>query len=184
MDQRSSQALSRCENEVFQARTIANQMYTEAKVEQLNSEVYQYAVVTLGQKATEMIKERDLESCCLRQTCEITESQTKQLMGTTSSIIGEARARIRQDEMCMELSGRQLVSLKTELAETIEINKQQQESIQNLRWIEDRVPDAQRRFAEIEQKVSCESLRTLSRYGHRSSWRMRRSKLSLTLRTP
>ena len=56
LDQRSSQALSRCETEVFQARTIANQMYTEAKVEQINSEVYQYAVVALGQKATEMIK--------------------------------------------------------------------------------------------------------------------------------
>ena len=57
----------------------------------------------------------------------------------------------------MELSGRQLVSLKSELAETIEINKQQQDSIQSLRWIEDRVPDAQRRFAAMEQKVSYES---------------------------
>ena len=111
----------------------------------------------LGNKAIEMIKERDLESYRLRQTCEFMESQTKQLIGTTSSIISEARARVQQDEMCMDLSGRQLVSLKTELAETIEINKQQQESIQNLRWIEDRVPDAQRRFAEMEQKVSYES---------------------------
>ena len=44
MDQRSKQALSRYEEEVLQARTIANQMYTEAKVEQLNSEVYQNAM--------------------------------------------------------------------------------------------------------------------------------------------
>ena len=58
----------------------------------------------------------------------------------------------------MDLSGRQLLSLKTELAETVEITKQQQESIQNLRWIEDRVPDAQRKFAEMEQKVAYESV--------------------------
>ena len=48
MDRRSSQALSLCESEVLQARTIANEMYTEAKVEQINSEVYQSAVVLLG----------------------------------------------------------------------------------------------------------------------------------------
>ena len=120
MTRRTDEALSQCENEVFHARTVANEMYTEAKVEQINSEVYQSAVVQLGNKATEMIKERDLESYRLRQTCELMKGQTKRVIETTSSIISEARSRIHQDEMCMELSGRQLLTLKSELAATVE----------------------------------------------------------------
>ena len=57
----------------------------------------------------------------------------------------------------MEQSGRQLNSLKSELASTVEITKQQQDALQNLRWLEDRVPDAQKKFAEMERKVAYES---------------------------
>ena len=173
--QRSNQTMSMYEEEIFHARTTANQMYTEARVEQLNSEVYQNALVMVGTKATEMIKERDIESFRLRQTCELMESQTKQVIESSSSIVSEARSRIHQDEMCMELSGRQLLTLKSELAATVEITKQQQESIQNLRWIEDRVPDAQRKFAEMERSLMNPTHIEIW-YSPRSSWKGRRAK--------
>ena len=68
MDQRSRQALSRYEEEVLQARTIANQMYTEAKVEQLNSEVYQSAVVKLGNKRNAQLRQRRSWWCSSRNS--------------------------------------------------------------------------------------------------------------------
>ena len=137
----------------MEARNFEN----EAQTEHTFAEVYANAVTVLGQKAISEMRARDAECFQLKRHNHHLETRVAWSENQTRTVIGEARERILADAAQSSRNEQTLSDVRSELLQAQRIAESQQQRLMGLEWISQNVPEAEKRFEEVEARLRIET---------------------------